>query len=378
MRTTLAPQTRRTLHRILPFGIIWFVFSLVFLISDFAAIGDPGNIPDSAIQLDLGIFFFASLAVSAVGLLVGAIELVYMHDRFATKTLTQKIVYKTLFYSLFLFAITLITFPIAASMELDTGLWDARVWDKLGTFLVSKTHLSTAVQLSTMLGVSLFYAEISEHMGHGVLLNFFTGKYHTPREETRIFLFSDMKSSTRIAEQLGHLRYFELLRAYYADLSDAIVAHGGEIYQYVGDEVVVSWPVEQGLRDRNCLRCFFAMKRDLRARAAWYRQRFGVVPDFKAGLQVGPVTTGEIGALKREIIFTGDVLNATARIQGLCNRYGVDLLLSGDLLRRLALDADVEVRSLGRHTLRGKAQEVELFTLGQVVDAQGSERRVLN
>lgn len=365
MLKRLSPTTRRNIIRILPFGVIWFAFSLIFLISDYAAVGDQSGVPTSAIQLDLGIFFFASLAVSVVGLLVGTIELVYLNDRFASKSLTQKIVYKTLFYSLLLFAVTLTTFPIAASMELDAHLWDERVWDKLVAFLVSKTHLNTAIQLSTMLGASLFYAEISEHMGHGVLLNFFTGRYHRPKEETRIFLFSDMKSSTQIAEQLGHSRYFDLLRAYYVDLSDGIITHAGEIYQYVGDEVVVSWPIEEGLKHQHCINCFFAMKEDLRQKGGWYQQQFGLVPDFKAGLHVGTVTTGEIGALKKEIIFTGDVLNATARIQGLCNRYDVDLLVSGDLLECLDLGATYTIQSLGRRKLRGKAQEIELFTLAQ-------------
>lgn len=363
MLNALSPRARRNLVRILPFGLIWFVFSQVFLISDYAAVGDLNDIPDTAIRLDFGVYFFASLAVTLVGLLVGTIELVYLHDRFSDKSLSRKIVYKLAFYSLLMLAITVVTFPIAASLELDVNLWDARVWDKLGAFLVSKTHLSTAVQMSASLGASLFFAEISEHMGHGVLANFFTGKYHTPKEEVRIFMFSDMKASTQIAEQLGHIRYFELLKAYYADLSEGIVAHAGEIYQYVGDEVVVSWPLARGVRDHNCLRCFFAMKQDLRKRAPWYREHFGVVPDFRAGLHVGAVTTGEIGALKREIIFTGDVLNATARIQGLCKAHGVDVLLSGDLVRQLHPALAFALRPLGRRVLRGRQREVELYTL---------------
>ena len=363
MLAALSPKARRNVFRILPFGIIWFAFSVVFLVVDYAAVSDQSNIPESAIRLDAGVFFFALLAVTAVGLLVGAIEVVYLHDRFAHRSLTQKLVYKTLFYVLLLSTAIVVAFPIAASLELDVSLWDARVWDKMGTFLASKTLLSTVLQLVTMLAGSLFYAEISEHIGHGVLVNFFTGRYHTPKEETRVFLFSDMKASTRIAEQLGHARYFELLRAYYRDLSEGIVAHRGEVYQYVGDEVIVSWPLARGVADNNCLACFFAMKRDLRARAAWYQKRFGVAPDFKAALHVGAVTTGEIGALKREIVFTGDVLNATARIQGLCHHYGVDLLISGDLLERLDPAALHEARALGRRTLRGRAREVELFTL---------------
>ena len=57
------------------------------------------------------------------------------------------------------------------------------------------------------------------------------------------------------------------------------------------------------------------LKNRLKSRTAWYNQKFGVNPDFKAGIHLGEVTTGEIGALKKEIIFTGDVLNTTARIQ---------------------------------------------------------------
>ena len=246
---------------------------------------------------------------------------------------------------------------------MDTGLADERVWERLGGFLLSKTSLSTGVQLTTSLVASLFYAEISEHMGPRVLTNFITGRYHDPKEERRVFLFSDMKSSTAIAERLGHARYFELLRAYYDALANAIVDHGGEVYQYIGDEIVVSWPEEVGLRDGNCIRCVLRMKRDLRRKAAWFESRFGVAPDFKAGLQVGAVTTGEIGALKREIVFTGDVLNQTARIQGLCNKYGADVLVGGELLARLDAEGTWCFRSLGEQVLRGKDRPVELYVL---------------
>ncbi len=75
------------------------------------------------------------------------------------------------------------------------------------------------------------------------------------------------------------------------------------------------------------------MRDSLRSKALWFKQNFGVVPTFKAGIHLGSVTTGEIGAIKKEILFSGDVLNATARIQELCNRYGPDLLLSEEMLQ---------------------------------------------
>ena len=359
----LSPRARLNVVRILPFGIIFFLFDQVFTISDYSARGNFEDVPDTAIQVDLAIKIFGSVAVTIVGLLVGAVEVIYLNRRFAAKTLAQKVVYKTLFYFVLLLGVILVTFPVAVSMELNTSLFNGLVWERLEAFLFSKSLLNTGIQLSTMLVASLFYSEISEHMGHGVLVKFLTGRYHSPKEETRIFMFSDMKASTRIAEQLGHRRYFELLRAYYQDLSRGIMSNAGEIHKYVGDEVVVSWPVEVGLRDNNCIGCFFAMKADLTARAEWYRREFGVAPDFKAGLHIGNVTTGEIGVMKKEIAFSGDVLNATARIQGLCNTHEVDLLVSGDLLDRLQLDTGVEVESLGQCELRGKTKKVALHTI---------------
>ncbi len=313
--------------------------------------------------MNFTIFVFSSLAITGVGLLIGTIELVYLNQVFAQKSFTRKILYKLALYILLLLLITVITYSIAASIELNTGIFDKQVGHKLWAYLLSLTNLSTQLQLAVALGASLFYAEISENIGHGILINFFTGKYHRPTEEKRIFMFTDMKSSTTIAEKLGHIQYFELLRAYYADLSDAIVQYSGEIYQYVGDEIIVSWKYKEGIENNNCIKCFFAMKEDLRKRSAWYQKRFGVLPTFKAGFHFGKVTTGEIGALKKEIIFTGDVLNATARIQGLCNRYEVDLLVSDDLMKSLAVNGNYQIRSLGENELRGKKKNIKLYTL---------------
>jgi len=358
----LSPKTKRNISRIIPFGIIWFVLNLVFYIVEQAAMGDSEYAP-TAIRINLEIFIFASLATTCIGLFLGTIEVLFMDKIFAKKSFAKKIFYKIIIYTFLVFTVTIITYPIAASLELNTNILDSRVWNKLFDYLISVTHLSTDLQLAVTMGISLFYSEISENIGHGILLNFFTGKYHSPTEEKRIFMFLDMKSSTTIAEELGHIKYFELLKEYYSDLSDAIINYSGEIYQYVGDEIVVSWKYKKGLENNNCIKCFFAMKEDLNKRRDWYNKNFGILPAFKAGFHLGEVTTGEIGALKKEIIFTGDVLNATARIQGLCNQYNVELLVSNDLIEQLDIGSKLTTKSLGKIDLRGKKENIELFTV---------------
>lgn len=211
--------------------------------------------------------------------------------------------------------------------------------------------------------ISLLYAEIRDNLGQHVLLNFFTGKYHKPVAETRIFMFADMKASTTIAENLGHIKYFELLRSYYFDLSSAIVNNHGEVYQYIGDEIVISWTIKNGLAKNYCLNCYFDMKADLVKRKETYLKNYGVFPDFKAGLHFGEVTTGEIGALKKEIFFTGDVLNTTARLQSLCSTYEVDLVMSKNLIDQLDITDKYDVQHIGEPQLRGKNDTLDLVTV---------------
>ena len=362
----LSPNTKRNISRIIPYGVIWLVLGWVNLFSQEAVLTaalEENSTQSAVIRMTPTVFLFASIAIIIVGLLVGSIEVVWLGNLFGKKSFLRKIGYKFVFYTIFLLVIILISYPIAAALESQISLFDPIVLEKLWDFLGNIEFASTMVSISFSLFVSLFYSEISENIGHGVLMNFFTGKYHKPTEEKRIFLFSDMKSSTMIAEQLGHIKYFELLREYYSDFSDAIIRHSGEVYQYIGDEIVISWKYEDGIKNKNCIHCFFAMKKDLQKKADWYIRTFGLAPTFKAGLHVGNVTTGEIGALKKEIIFTGDVLNTTARIQGLCNQYNIDILISEDLIKSLQLDCEFQTTSLGTSELKGKEEKMELFTI---------------
>jgi adenylate cyclase len=211
----LKPTTKRNIKRIIPFGVIWLVSGWVFLIVESAASENFQQLPSTSIRMDFQIFFFSSIAMTAVGLLTGIIELKYLDRAFSKKRFVTRFLGKFLVYTLLFFIVVLMTFPIAASLELNVGLFNPRVWERYIDFFYSMSHLSTGIQLATALLLSLFYSEISEFIGQNALISFFTGKYHEPVEEERIFMFLDMKSSTTIAEKLGHLNYFGFLREYY-------------------------------------------------------------------------------------------------------------------------------------------------------------------
>jgi adenylate cyclase len=205
--------------------------------------------------------------------------------------------------------------------------------------------------------------QVNDKFGPGILWKFITGKYYHPRQEERIFMFLDLRSSTTIAEKMSSEKFFGLMKEIYDDITEPILNSQGEIYQYVGDEVVVTWSVQKGVADNNCFQCFFRIQQALEQRKEHYMREYDLLPSFKAGLHIGEATVGEIGVVKKDIVYSGDVLNTTSRIQAECNNNNVNLLLSSDLIERIHLNNEYQQTRLGEISLKGKKDKVLLYTI---------------
>src|SRR5258708_24012431 len=115
--------------------------------------------------------------------------------------------------------------------------------------------------------------------------------------------------------------------------------------------------------DGRCIAACFAAIDQLARRAPDYRREFGAAVTVRAGLHCGPVVTGEMGSVKKEIVFLGDTVNTTARIQEMCRQTGDRVLASADLIDHLELPPGVAKRSLGGMGIRGKKNDVALYAL---------------
>ena len=362
----LSPKTRRDITRIIPFGVLWFIFSLLYALLEKSILGNVDYYPSTGVKYDFARNVFTIPAAGLImGILTGMLEISYFNKMFIKNSFTRKILFKSIVYLLiFIFFLLIITFVNAlfAHDEQSFNKLSSPIW----TFFTSFSIVGILLYIASVVVITQFFAEFREGMGLDTLNNFFLGKYHHPIEEERIFMFVDMKSSTTIAENLGHVRYFEMFKEYFFDLSGAVIDHGGAIYQYAGDEMIVCWKLKDGLRKNNSVDCFFAMKSTLEMQVDKYNSKFGLLPKFKAGLHCGKVTAGEIGSLKKEIIFTGDVLNTSARIQGLCNQFGADLLISEDLVEVLRLPASYAVTSVGETLLKGRSKPMKLYAMSSL------------
>ena len=93
--------------------------------------------------------------------------------------------------------------------------------------------------------------------------------------------------------------------------------------------------------------------------------RFGLVPDFRAGIHCGEVVTSEVGKYKVEIAYHGDVVNTTARIVDACKKLEYEVLLSDDAATLLRNDENYILETLGIRKLKGKKRKKELYSVRQ-------------
>ncbi|MEM7405362.1 MAG: adenylate/guanylate cyclase domain-containing protein [Pseudomonadota bacterium] len=267
--------------------------------------------------------------------------------------------------------------PLAALLVVSSGLWVVLIF--IGLQLAPRIHglepygdnyTETTLTQDMLFALAVSFVinavlRVRTLVGPRVLSNFLLGRYYTPLREQRIFMFLDMADSTRLAETMGDLKVQSLIRRFFQDVAGPVIDYGGETHRYIGDEVVVTWPLRGDARDRNCIDCVLAIRAVLRRRAKHYEKRFGVVPEFRVGMHGGDVVASEIGEDKREIVYFGDTINTTARLAAACKTVGQDFLVSRELADRIGLPDSVATLHLEPLALTGKEELFPVLGLGE-------------
>ncbi len=224
------------------------------------------------------------------------------------------------------------------------------------TWLLRKTLYWVILFIITQL-----YLEINDKYSPGVFMDIISGKYIQPKIEHRIIMFMDLKDSTPIAEKLGHQQYFLFIRECIFHVSMALIENRGIIYQYVGDEIVVSWTYSKK-HMKYCLAAVIESRKNIQKASERFRRNYNIIPEFRVGIHVGDVTVGEIGVIKKDLAMSGDTMNTTARIRSACNELNQKFIVSKDFVEKSNLK-EWQTESLGLIDLKGKAESIELYSL---------------
>ena len=306
---------------------------------------------------------FNLLSALTGALLGGSFLVFFVNVRYQDKPYGYTVLAVSLSFVLVIALIVALLGAVAVPLRTGRPLWDPVAREALGRFLLDSARIKNILVWSMVVAFTQVFLQLSNKLGSGGFGHMLRGKYNTPQQEHRIFMFLDLDASTTIAEQLGDEKYHALLKDFFADITPPLIDNQGEIYQYVGDQVVVAWQQQAGIENSQCVRCFFAIKQRIEEKKEHYLHRYGLVPSFKAGIHCGKVIAGEVGTLKRDITYSGDVLNTTSRILSTSKAVGAELTASAELIATLNLLNQYLVQPLGSIKLKGKSKEMQLSTL---------------
>jgi len=334
--TGISVLKKNTLKRLFRFGLATSViFTAIFYI-------------------DTNSFYAPQVVIGFIyGVLVGLLEEITSHRRYITVSLPIQFMIKA--FGIILIVNLMLVTMVVIHPEIE--------FEHIGAFIKRK-EVSSPLLLSIVVAFTVItYFQIEKLVGKNMLINYLKGKYRKPKKEIRVFMFMDLKGSTSIAEKLGNETYYSFLNDAIYEMSKAIMENKAEIYQYVGDEVVFTWPLEKGISNNHCLRLYEKIAAALQKKKSYFLKNYGYEPRFKAALHAGLVLAAEIGHIKKSIVYSGDVLNATSRMESLCNNYEADILISKSLFNLLDKKHEIIYEDIGAITLKGKDEKLELIKI---------------
>jgi adenylate cyclase len=185
----------------------------------------------------------------------------------------------------------------------------------------------------------------------------------TGKEVSLAVLFSDIRGFTPFVEK--HLAYdvVHILNRYFHQMGEAVLRHGGYIDKYIGDGLMALFGQDGGEPVQACeeaVRAALEMIAELPHLNAYLGRQFGTSLEIGVGVHFGEVILAEMGHPRRmQLTAIGDTVNVASRIEAATKQFGVHLLVSEALVRRLPGQL-----ALGQQhwtALKGKREEQLLF-----------------
>lgn len=333
-------------------SLIWVFFSIIFKYNILGV--------DSSLLENRRISYF-SIAFAIIGFIISGAETFFLKKAFYKQPFWLSIILR-LTLTLLLFLTVSVVFLLAYFVFRYNGSFQDFTSVFISQMLMTSSFLMFMIDLGVLAFMSMLLLEVIDKYGPGGFTNMIRGRYNKPKIENRIFIFLDINDSTTIAEKLGHEKYFELLKDFFADITEPILMNGGEIYQYVGDEIVLSWQNTQSNK-RRCLRFIHNAVDMFKLKENYYRGKYGFYPAFKTGIHAGNVTAGYIGIIKKDLVYSGDTLNTTARIRSKCHELDQSFVYSEAFLKDFSIPPAYHSNEIGEMELRGRDEKEKLYSL---------------
>lgn len=191
-----------------------------------------------------------------------------------------------------------------------------------------------------------------------------------PRKRELSVLFSDVRDFTTKSEQMNPEELIAQLNEYLEEMVEVIVLeYNGTFDKYMGDAVMAFWgdPIPMEDHAQRAVLTALVMRDHLQLLnqkwASENKQNFRI----GIGINSGEMIVGHMGS-PRLIDYTvlGDNVNVASRVEGLNKQFGTEILITKATNEKVK-DV-IETEYIGSVTVKGKAEEVEIYTVIKIKD----------
>jgi len=136
------------------------------------------------------------------------------------------------------------------------------------------------------------------------------------------------------------------------------------VYQFVGDEAVISWKTKDIRNYENSIRLFWTFFNRIAHQSMFFEKNFETIPIFKGAIHSGKVMVAQVGGEgKTEIAYHGDVLNTAARMLENSKKNKSQLVISEQVKKHLSdQQSDFKNENSEEFLFRGKKRKIKVFS----------------
>ena len=312
--------------------------------------------------------FFLMVNISLLGVCLMALAFPGIGAYLAAKghgsgaQLTSKTTISVLSFTIFMGFGLWVKFRFVKDYDWDQSYF--HTWE-----ILSMAKFRALLLFFTFISILMFFiSNLEERTGNiARLWKQSMGEILGPKVMSKGFVFIDLNDATTLAERLGSVRYADMLRDCFALLGELVAVTPLEVYQFVGDEAVITWNPKKGNEAFMALQLFFDFRAYLKENNVVFERKYGIRPGFKAALHYGEVVKSEIGTGRKHLVFHGDVLNTTSRLLGKCHGYASHCIISAEVLSLMDVKrGNFKATALGELVLKGKEENITAYGVCEV------------
>ena len=166
-----------------------------------------------------------------------------------------------------------------------------------------------------------------------------------------------------------------LLNEYFTEMVDCVMAEGGVVDKYIGDNIMAVFgaPVTRPDDALRAVRAAVRMREALVKLNERFTARGLSTLRFGIGLHSGEVVAGNIGSARRmEYTVIGDAVNVASRLESKTKELGTDILISDATNERVT--SGVATEAIGEIHVKGRAEAVQIYKVGSIKAVTPSAR----